>query len=141
MKFTLELSEKQMTIMLSALDLYSRVHLGQYTDLPNNNRESQSWPTRIEDANVIKKILFPDLPPNGYYGIHSDEISDNARISWDLQQVIRYNFHWRRSGKDPENDIRDWHTMMMVQYDAPYLTSTTESLPVLVDMSGVLPLD
>jgi len=128
MKLTLELNTKQLGVLQAALDLYSRTHMGQYTDLPNSKNE---FTTSHEDEQVIKSILFPELHANGYYGIHSDKISDSARVAWDLQQVIRYQWSWLRMGKIPGKDQRDWHgenSMMGVSYDEPRQSSETEPL-------------
>ncbi len=136
MKLSLEISEKQMDIMLAALDLYSRVRLGQYTDLPNSENK---YMTPFEDADEIKRILMPELKGNAYYGIHSEKISDDARVAWDIQQVMRHMRSWHRAGKDPEKDRREWtgpNTMMGVNYDSPMRSSEGEELPK-IQLEGV----
>ena len=136
MKLYLEISEKQMDIMLAALDLYSRVRMGQYSDLPNSKNK---YMTPSEDANLIKRILMPELDWNAFYGIHSEKISDDARIAWDIQQVMRHMRSWHRAGKDPEKDQREWtgsNTMMGVSYDSPMRSSEEEELPK-IKLEGV----
>jgi hypothetical protein len=53
--------------------------------------------------------LATGLPRNAYHGIFSDKIPDEARVAWDLHQVIRHRLSW---DDQPEGGIT-------VNFDTP----------------------
>jgi hypothetical protein len=104
-KYTLTLNEKQAQILVSALDLYSRIGIGQFEEvlqvydrdlkLDHDQRE------RIRKAlNVAKGEA--GHPSNGSYGIHNPEVRGEFRTAYDIQQVVRNRLAWDRK---PQGDI------------------------------------
>lgn len=119
MKFEMELNDQQMRVIIDAIELYSRLHIGQFTDLPTSDNKRITF----EEAEQIKNIVFPELSRGASYSITSNDIKDSGNISWDLYQSFRQEYFWKKDGKDWRVDDRDWPAMMQVFYDTPYVTS------------------
>jgi hypothetical protein len=107
----------------SALDLLSRIHLGQYYAIKDvlvlpKLDSYEAW-HNLEDMlrYVCKKVT--GLHGNGSWGIHNKEnVSDEARVSWDLAQVVRGAIAWDRN---PRGGIT-------VDFDVPR-QSSMQTLP------------
>lgn len=122
MKYHLEVTKGQARIISQACELLARLHTGQLGELRLLN-----WPD-METRDVreteglcmlLKEHLFPGLEhPHSYHGINSQEIPDEARVAYDLHQVIRRFL----AGPKPEGGFP------YVIYDEPRRTSETEEL-------------
>ena len=108
--------------LLNALEL-SRLHMGQFFPLTDHVR-LRTWEERDAFQQQLKSILYPDLPTRDFYSLHSVEVSEKARIAYDLIQVIRQRLAWDKIGKDPDKDQRNWPDMMGLCYDQPIRVST-----------------
>lgn len=100
-KFTITVNEQQAQLLVNALDLYSRVGLGQFEEVGvvyYNAMTSFGLPDRLREAFITAKIAAGH-PSNGSYGIHSPEVHDKFRNAWDIQQVIRNCLAWDRNPK------------------------------------------
>ena len=125
-KWQLVINHSQALTMIQALDLYSRIHMGQIEEITRYGSallpavpsgDLGSW------FNSIKAKMFPELPSgHAYHGIHSPVISDVARVAWDLQQVVRHRVSW-----DTE-DPKDKPPFRGVNYDPPIKSSEEEPL-------------
>jgi hypothetical protein len=125
--YHLAMTERQAQVIINALELYSRIGMGQLQEITYVLRMN-SVPGSI-DFNALDKIA--DLTrkassywmkgSGGYHGISSDKINDSFRVAWDLQQVIRYRLAWDRN---PDGGIQ-------VNFDDPYKTSSVEDLAVI----------
>lgn len=111
---TLTLTEEQADILLTALDTYSRLKMGQF------NAVTDLFPARDFDRKAAaaallaaRQTVMPELDPRGYYGILNLEAGEQARVAFDIQQVLRHALAWHRR---PEGGIG-------VCYDDPYQTS------------------
>ncbi len=115
MKVTLTLNEKQLAVMMGALDLYSRVGWGQlrFLDDVYADRDYDRDAVR-EHLDAIKEIVFPDLEGADV----RQPRPKRTQVSWDIYQVIRHAYAWHRH---PEGGIT-------VNFDKPMLTSG-EPLP------------
>jgi hypothetical protein len=120
-KVTITCSIEQASVISEALDLYSRVLMGQFDNL--------GWTLALRynfdvDAaakllNELKYVIFPELPRGGaYYGIIHPRLHEDSRIAYDIHQVIRQKLAYFRK---PEG----WIT---VDFDDPMRTSA-ENLP------------
>lgn len=80
--------------LLSALDLFTRAHMGQLGSVSGFFH----WKDREQARSFLSAAgsALSGLPHHGSHGIHSPEISDLARVCWDLLQVIRYEVHHDR---------------------------------------------
>lgn len=127
--FTIMLSNRQARIVQNALNFYGRSFLGQldvwhlgcgYTEAKELER-------------VLKKhICPPRLQSEGAsYGIHSREISDEAREAIDIHDVIRHQ-NWL----DQPEDTRTKHT---VDAYPPYARGYADmELPVIIRPESLL---
>lgn len=111
---TLTLTEEQADTLLMALDTYSRLKMGQF------NAVTDLFPARdfdrgkaAEALRVARQAVMPELDPRGYYGIRNLEAGEQARVAFDIQQVLRHALAWHRH---PAGGIG-------VCYDDPYQTS------------------
>ena len=118
---SLIITEEECYLVLKALDLYSRIWIGQYDriddlsiydtgDKWNQNSVSHMLFQQIRD------LLIPYLTGRGDYkccslGIWSDKTDIRAINAYDIQQRLRYEVSWY---KNPEGDIT-------VNYDKPWI--------------------
>ena len=92
----LTLTDKQAQVVSEALELFSRLGMGQYDRLRDRIHNSlwgeadeQLFKT-AEDA--LRRLSLPDFMsrhPGSSWGIRSPEISDAYRIAYDMHQVVR----------------------------------------------------
>jgi hypothetical protein len=102
-KYSLEVTEKQSEVLCAALEMYSRVQTGQFWAMAEPWYFNHDNHRQLYDAlDALKPIIFPELPHNGYHGIHSPKVADEAQMAWDIQQVIRHRLAW---DKTPEGGI------------------------------------
>jgi hypothetical protein len=118
MHWKLEIDKTHAAVIMSALDLYSRIHMGQLDELLTA-RYGTPCLAIDECRDIIEKLK--DLLFQEGHGITSRVIDDNARAAWDLQQVIRHRVAWDEAGNPA---VRDFGYMMTVDFDNPMRTST-----------------
>lgn len=134
--YDLTLTHEQMNVLQRACDLYTRVQMGQFWSVAEvflYNDTYQLEPMAAlalrDAADALKPIVFPNLAPNAYHGICSDKTPEPAKISWDIQCVMRHRQSWDKleGGKRPFG----------VNYDTP-LHTAKHPLPKIsaVDGSG-----
>ncbi|MFA5407736.1 MAG: hypothetical protein WC343_03090 [Bacilli bacterium] len=94
---TLTLTEEQADTLLAALDIYSRLKMGQFsavTDLfPARHFDRTAAAAALKEA---RQAVMPELDPRGYYGIRNLEAGEQARVAFDVQQVLRHALAWHR---------------------------------------------
>jgi len=105
--YLLEIDERQARILNDALDLYSRIGIGQLEEIANNfrwfndPRLKDNW-DKLDIArsllDSIKMLLFKQ-PPNGSYGIYHPDVPDCYRVAWDIQKVIRHHLWLERQAQ------------------------------------------
>lgn len=132
MKLTIELSSAQAYILRDALDAYSRLLAGQvsipvrdtaaYIFLHQRAFDSMEFYERSQK--ITAKLdelqqLITGLDSGVSFGIYAEEVPDQARQAYDLQQVIRYAIAWHLN---PEGNS------FAVDYDQP--TQTSRVLPL-----------
>lgn len=118
----LELSDEQAAVLVEALDLYSRCLIGQLEEvgqiallynvnmLDSEVRQSnkqiytvskpdkRDWEAHHDFTDAIRKLKqdILGIHSNGSYGIHSEFVHDNARVAYDVLQVVRHHMAWKR---------------------------------------------
>jgi len=131
MKYRMTLSEKQVKVVLHALDLFFRLEMGQVEEL---KRRLSNRPFDSEVYQRIKSLLFPELEMNEYYGIMSPEISDDTRRAADIHDALRYHYVWSKEPNEPTE--RDWARQNTVYYDEPLPCLENEALPAVEVIDG-----
>lgn len=105
-QYQLTIDENQARILIQALDLYSRLGIGQYEEAvsflkwqsdPRLEGKHEECDKAMKHLNEIKMLLF-NMPSNASYGIYSEKVPDCFRAAWDILKVIRHQL-W----KDNEN--------------------------------------
>lgn len=101
-KVTIELTKKQAHVIMDALELYSRIYMGQFDAIEFRmhldtldkalNRPEYDRELARMSLDVAKRILFPTLSPGAYVGITAT--NEDSRISWDIYQQIRHDISW-----------------------------------------------
>jgi hypothetical protein len=128
-KYTLHLTERQARVIIDALDLFSRIGMGQLKEvsyvlrqnpLPEPEAERDARITLLSDIRERLDMLSRYWNANGFSGITSKSISDRFRIAWDILQVIRHRLAWDQK---PEGGIT-------VDFDEPMVTAR-EFLPTI----------
>lgn len=110
-KLILELSPEQASVIRNALDSYSRMLMGQldyaldpirwqnYELAEKGIAPKADWYEEVVPLlTELKQKLF-GLPSNSNYGIFNTQISEDARVSWDIHQVIRNKLAWTEHPK------------------------------------------
>ena len=123
MEVTLKLTEKQAAVVVAALDLYTRVLIGQVEMVEEVLRWTYPGLSAegLQQARDLMKSVKEQLwgfGPGASHGIHSPAVHDNARKAYDLLQVVRNGI---ALAKKPEGGFQ-------VCYDVPRQTSTEEPL-------------
>lgn len=93
--------------MIYALDLYSRLLMGQYDEIPFRRGfticYSHDNPDLLHNFLQLREVFIPCLPPrmNTSLGIWSPETPIVAIRAYDIQQALRYQISWHNH-KDGE---------------------------------------
>lgn len=109
-KYTLTFTEEQAGILVDALDLYSRIGIGQFEECVRVFDHTLELPIETRDACKASldhaKFVIAGLPAGGSHGIHNPKVRDVFRAAYDIQQVIRHRVAWDRK---PEGNISHVH--------------------------------
>lgn len=132
--YRLTINERQAQTISKACEVLARLGMGQLDDalreLPM--RGGIEWERWHDDVRSVGQILSAHMPGNidGHslrLGIHSEKVSEDSQIAWDLYQVIRHRIAWDRATADGITDgtVRAWDKgMMSVIFDKPMKVST-----------------
>lgn len=112
----IELTDRHADVICKACDVLSRLHMGQMSIV----LQEMFWKTEPEARGAVSDA-FKAIVPEGH-GIFGD-VPQDAKIAWDIQQVIRQDLAIRRNGgkRNP----------MQVQFDDP-MQSSKEPLPKII---------
>lgn len=96
-------TEEEMNRILKALDIYSRIWMGQYDSLLTNLRFYGDY-NKIDEHKEeiivylmrIRSKLLPafNYPFSASYGIFSEDIDNRAAIAYNMKQVFRYKLSY-----------------------------------------------
>jgi len=130
MKYKIEnISEKQLNVIMEALDLHSRLLCGQLSEIENflrfnYNKHNLLNHTKIHDAIYdIKEEFFPELRLGASHSIRSQETPPKAQIGYDIIQVAR---HIRAWSKNPEGGFQ-------VDYQTPWKCGQEEFVEITTE--------
>jgi hypothetical protein len=99
-KYNITVDEHQARILVAALDLYTRIGIGQFTEIVRVYNYEWKTPVpvvdRLVDAmNAAKQVI--GFGPGASYGIHSPDVHDVFRRAYDIQCVIRHRLAFDRT--------------------------------------------
>lgn len=128
MRVKLDMSVAQAEVIIRALDLIGRLHMGQIDEIEAVLRKLYTGKMPFPSGDVkrlcddIRFYAFPELERGCYYGIRSDQVADEARVGYDLIQVLRHAIAWH---KKPDGGVK-------VDFDEPYKTAKHDMATVEV---------
>lgn len=117
-RFTFE----QLKIINRALDLFSRVQMGQVGEVDNLLKYYGRFPdenTMINNDELNrqkKKHFFPGIPGDGYLAISSPEVHVDAKHAYEMQKLFAWAMAWH---ENPNGGIT-------VEYDPPGTSKITD---------------
>jgi hypothetical protein len=112
----IEISDKHADVICKACDVLSRLHMGQMEIV----LLEMFWKTEPETRELVATAFKAIVPTT--HGIFGD-VPQDAKVAWDIQQVIRQDLAIRRNGglRNP----------MHVHFDDP-MQSSKEPLPKII---------
>jgi len=86
----LEISQEQLDLIIHALELETRLRLGQFKQI-EMVFEDKKYDTYAFDylSSKLKDIFFPELPQNQYYGIYGKRTDKKAKAMYDLFKQMK----------------------------------------------------
>lgn len=100
-EYTLKINDQHRGVLQEALDMYARVLMGQWSIVSEKLMFQLEAPQchRFKDLLDEAKLEILGFQGGASHGIHSREIKDDARVAFDLTQVLRHEA-WKR--RDPD---------------------------------------
>lgn len=120
-------STSELASLRTACELLARLAIGQgwvvagYLGCPEHAADAV-----LEFDRRYREIFFPELRGDAYYGINSQLVHDNARVAWDILQVVRQHLAFDAVGKSVGRDKRDVRIMRGPEFDDPMQRSRLE---------------
>jgi len=119
------LTPEQVLVLNDALDVYSRIHIGQF------HRVREEFLTKLDPAAIsrmdaflfsAREEAFPELVhgPNQSHSMSSREVKEVGKIAYDIKQVVRVADAF---AKNPEGG-------QTVNFNMPLWTSLSTPRPV-----------
>jgi hypothetical protein len=120
------LTPEQAGVVVDALDLFSRLHIGQFHTV------AELFFDRLPDRETValmentlfdaRQLAFPELTggPNQSHSMSSRKVSEVGKVAWDVQQVIRHTTSWARN---PDGGMQS-------SYSSPLFLSKAVPRPV-----------
>lgn len=105
MTYLLRLSLEHARAVSAACDLYGRIAMGQTKEIgavfegKNGEWQRQRDNGMDEILEALKKILFPDLDRNQYYGIMNSKTGRPAHLCYEVQKEVDYRIAWTEHPK------------------------------------------
>jgi len=97
--YTLTLNEEHRKVLQDALDMYSRVLMGQWEIVAEKLQETQQLEAKkahlLRDNLDAAKQQLLGFGNGASHGIHNPNVKDEARVAYDLVQVLRHEA-WKR---------------------------------------------
>jgi hypothetical protein len=100
-KYLLEINEEHAKVIIEALDVFSRIHMGQLDIVAEQLNFSDFFnKTNVYDTGFKLKIdelkTMIGLCGNSHLGIRNKMVHEYAKIAFDIQQVIRHRLAWTK---------------------------------------------
>lgn len=125
-RYTMSMDEEQAHITSKALELYTRVMMGQFgyiAEVAQPLIEERGVATFAEasEAMILVKEAVLGFSTGQSHGIHNPKVHEHARIAFDVHKVIRHRLAWDR---EPQGG-------MGVDFDDPDPTAHDKLLPTI----------
>jgi len=125
-KYTITLNAAQARAVLSGLELYFRLGMGQFEEI------KPLWNGRIGYSHELANMLVDDLrrtftalPPNQYLGIDSLQLPEHFKVACDVFQVLR-----REVAREEQHHAASvWHHAPLRHSQQPLPKVHTENQP------------
>ena len=143
--YTITITKKQLEVLTAASEVLARLGTGQFTMalewLPFKKGFHLKYDTILYISNQLSPFLLQDIDGwRSSLGINNSDVSESAKIAWDLHQAFRKRLAWERAveqGIVPSLDSpRKWPEMLTVDFDNPMVTSN-EPLPTFEETKYV----
>ena len=89
--YHLEYESEHAYVIINALDLLARIHMGQIGEIRSILSEGQFTPEQLNKVaalcDEIKEVL--GFAPGASFGIYNEKVPRVGRVAWDIQSVIR----------------------------------------------------
>jgi hypothetical protein len=110
-KYVIEFTKEQLRTMARGLEFYSRFLAGQweipdameFKEYKNQGKVDGFWEmsNQVEEQLKFLKVQFTGLPLNASYGIGSDRLHKDAKVSYDIYRPIWEQFAKEYREKNP----------------------------------------
>jgi hypothetical protein len=114
--YQLSVNQTQARVLQEALDLYSRILMGQLSEVSHKIHGPYDHQEANKYLEIAKTIIFPNLERGASYGVGG--ACEESKISYEMMAVIRRFLAFERN---PEGDF-------LVDFDTP-LKVSKEPLP------------
>ena len=113
-ELSMSMSIEQGKILINALNLLSRISIGQIREIDTFFRFRKPMEFKNQQeveilVGQLKKAIFPELPDDGFISIAGKNASEEAQVAWEMLQSIRHTIAWDENPKGG----------MTVEYDIP----------------------
>ncbi len=122
MKYLLEIDEDHAKVIIKALDVFSRIHMGQLGIVTEQLSFSPLFDNvgRNDFDELIRKCkAVIRLGCGEHLGIRSPRVGEDAKVAYDIQQIIRYRLAWDRQPEGGHD----------VDFQGLFKCSKSETLP------------
>ncbi len=112
-KYEISLNAEQADLLVKALDLFTRIGLGQFEAVLEAYDRDLKLPLEKRElitSGLNTAKLAAGHPVNGSFGINNPAMHEKFRDTWDICQVVRHRLAWDRK---PEGGPQVW-------FDRPY---------------------
>jgi hypothetical protein len=126
-RHTITVSDTQLRVLIRVTEAFSRICSGQLFAVIDALPLKKE--VRYDDVNCRMRYALDGLMEGDIDGIRStlgianDEVEIEAKIAWDLYQVLRHHESWGRAVDDgiieSMSSQRKWPEMMSVVFDDP----------------------
>lgn len=125
--YRLTVTAEQLRTLQIATEMLMRVGMGQFdlvaewsplaVDAEAKHADGCArWHTLKDELRRLERLALPGLPDGGHPGPGHPMANPQSGRACDLHQVIRHRLAWDRAGNPP---LRDWSTMLGVDFDEP----------------------
>lgn len=108
-QYTLTLNEQQAEVLCQALDLFTRIGLGQFENVIDVFDRGAK--RSVEDREAARRFIEDakyalGFTANASFGLRNERVEDVFRVAYDVNQVVQHRLAWDRN---PEGGPQVWY--------------------------------